>query len=207
MLSGPTSFESNVSQDSENAYQIVNTAPEYELKVLTLATAEISQYHGHNSKNVIIPSTIDGKNIVGIGKGAFQHCTTIEYLRLSEGIRYVEDIGFREIPSGPHSEDFSYLSGEVVYSLRNCLLHQGTPNIDNNKITEKRCKMDYFILVINNDEHITSSEFALNHDGARSDCGMKVDLYSLCGKLTRAASDYYHSNKELFDFFQYQLIQ
>ncbi len=61
--------------------------------------------------------------------------------------------------------------------------------------------MDYFILVINKDEHIISSEFALNHDGARSDCGMKVDLYSLCGKLTRAASDYYHSNKELFDFF------
>lgn len=84
---------------------------------------------------------------------------------------------------------------------------QGTPNIDNNKITEKRCKMDYFILVINKDEHTISSEFALNHDGARSDCGMKVDLYSLCGKLTRAASDYYHSNKELFDFFQYQLIQ
>jgi len=67
--------------------------------------------------------------------------------------------------------------------------------------------MDYFILVINKDEHITSSEFALNYDGARSDCGMKVDLYSLCGKLTRAASDYYHSNKELFEFFQYQLIQ
>ena len=74
-------------------------------------------------------------------------------------------------------------------------------------ITEKRCMMDYFILVINKDEHITSSEFALNYDGARSDCGMKVDLYSLCGKLTRAASDYYHSNKELFEFFQYQLIQ
>lgn len=36
---------------------------------------------------------------------------------------------------------------------------------------------------------------------------MKVDLNSLCGKLTRAASDYYHSNKELFEFFQYQLIQ
>ena len=61
--------------------------------------------------------------------------------------------------------------------------------------------MDYFILVINKDEHITSSEFALNYDGARSDCGMKVDLYSLCGKLTRAASDYYHSNKELFEIF------
>ena len=45
-------------------------------------------------KNVIIPSTIDGKNIVGIGKGAFQHCITIEYLRISEGIRYIEDGAF-----------------------------------------------------------------------------------------------------------------
>jgi hypothetical protein len=71
----------------------------------------------------------------------------------------------------------------------------------------RQSNMDYFILVINKDEHIISSEFALNYDGARSDCGMKVDLYSLCGKLTRAASDYYHSNKELFDFFQYLLIQ
>ena len=71
----------------------------------------------------------------------------------------------------------------------------------------RQSNMDYFILVINKDEHIASSEFALNYDGARSDCGMKVDLYSLCGKLTRAASDYYHSNKELLDLFQYQLIQ
>lgn len=113
---------------------------------------------------------------------------------------YGEYIGFREIPSGPHSEDFSYLSGEVVYSLRNCLLHQGTPNINNNKITEKRCKMDCFILVINKEEHIISFEFVLNHDGTCSDCGMQVNLNSLCRKLTRAASDYYHNNKELFDF-------
>lgn len=86
VLSGLTSFESNVSQVSESSNQIVNITPEYELKVLTLATAEISQYHGHNSKNVIIPSIIDGKNIVGIGKGAFQRCTTIEY-----GLLYSRD--------------------------------------------------------------------------------------------------------------------
>lgn len=106
-LASPASYESNVSPDSENSTYLVNTAPEYELKVLTLATAEISQYHGHNSKNVIIPSIIDGKNIVGIGKGAFQHCTTIEYLRLSEGIRYIEDGAFFDCSA-----------------LKNCLLPQ-----------------------------------------------------------------------------------
>lgn len=107
VLSGLTSFESNVSQISESSNQTVNATSEYELKVLTLATAEISQYHGHNSKNVIIPSIIDGKNIVGIGKGAFQHCTTIEYLRISEGIRYIEDAAFFDCST-----------------LKNCLLPQ-----------------------------------------------------------------------------------
>lgn len=85
---------SGISQIAANTSYTSDGIPEYELRVLTLATAEISQYHGHNSKNVIIPSTIDGKNIVGIGKGAFQHCTTIEYLRISEGIRYIEDGAF-----------------------------------------------------------------------------------------------------------------
>lgn len=94
VLSDPASFESSVSPNSENSTYLVDAVPEYELKVLTIATAEISKYHGHNSKNVIIPSIIDGKNIVGIGKGAFQHCTTIEYLRISEGIRYIEDGAF-----------------------------------------------------------------------------------------------------------------
>ena len=46
----------------------------------------------------------------------------------------------------------------------------------------RQSNMDYFILVINKDEHIISSEFALNYDGVRSDCGMKVDRYSLFGK-------------------------
>lgn len=48
-----------------------------------------------------------------------------QWKKQNVGLRYKkwydEYIGFREIPSGPHSEDFSYLSGEVVYSLRNCL--------------------------------------------------------------------------------------
>lgn len=96
-----------ISQIAANTSYTSEGIPEYELRVLTLATAEISQYHGHNSKNVIIPSTIDGKNIVGIGKDAFQHCTTIEYLRISEGIRYIEDGAFSDCSA-----------------LKNCLLPQ-----------------------------------------------------------------------------------
>ena len=33
-------------------------------------------------------------------------------------------------PASPYGDDMPYLSEEVLYSLRNSLLHQGTPDID-----------------------------------------------------------------------------
>lgn len=85
-----------------------------------------------------------------------------QWKKQNVGLRYKkwydEYIGFREIPSGPHSEDFSYLSGEVVYSLRNCLLHQGTPNIDNTGSLQKvetnrfaRADLEYKLLLVDDD--------------------------------------------------------
>lgn len=40
-----------------------------------------------------------------------------------------------------------FLSGEVVYNLRNSFLHQGTPNIDSSKIKDPANKLDEFTLV------------------------------------------------------------
>ena len=47
-----------------------------------------------------------------------------------------------------HNTSLPYLSGEVVYSLRNSLLHQGTPNIEADRIKDKNNKIDLFELVI-----------------------------------------------------------
>ena len=41
-----------------------------------------------------------------------------------------------------------YLSGEVLYNLRNAFLHQGNPNIVSSEIKDIRCKVDEFNLVI-----------------------------------------------------------
>lgn len=41
-----------------------------------------------------------------------------------------------------------YLSEEVVYSLRNSLLHQGTPNIERDNIKNDSNKIDNFALVL-----------------------------------------------------------
>lgn len=114
---------------------------------------------------------------------------------------YDEYIGFREIPSGPHSEKMPYLNGDVVYSLRNC---QGQPGVESEKIREERCKVDKFILVIN--DGITSSGVSLNEDGSISSRELEVDVRSLCGKLTRAAERYYHENAERFDFINFKIM-
>ena len=66
----------------------------YGLKVLTLATAEIISYNGYPSRKLIVPSIINGKHIIGIGKDAFRDCMWIESVIISEGIRYINDGAF-----------------------------------------------------------------------------------------------------------------
>lgn len=53
-------------------------------------------------------------------------------------------------PNHPDDVKMPYMSGEVAYNLRNSLLHQGMPNIDVCKIKNERCKVDSFILTIDN---------------------------------------------------------
>ena len=85
---------SGISQIAANTSYISEGFPEYELRVLTLATAEIARYHGLGKKTVVVPSIIDGKTIVGIEKDAFMQCSGIECLEISEGIRYIDDGAF-----------------------------------------------------------------------------------------------------------------
>ena len=80
----------------------------------------------------------------------------------------------------------------------------GTPGVESEKIREERCKVDKFILVIN--DGITSSGVSLNEDGSISSRELEVDVRSLCGKLTRAAERYYHENAERFDFINFKIM-
>ena len=41
-----------------------------------------------------------------------------------------------------------YLSGEIVYSLRNSMLHQGTPNINNSDIRTAANHLDEFVILV-----------------------------------------------------------
>ena len=104
-----------------------------------------------------------------------------------------------------------YLSGELVYSLRCSLLHEGNPNIED-KISERK-NIIYFELRYQRLEgasrRMSAVEAQINgRDGEEKAVNIKysIDVKLLCYKLCIAARDYYNKNKEKFDFFNYKIV-
>ena len=54
----------------------------------------IAKFHGTEAKHTVIPDFIDGKRIIGIGSAAYENCTDIETLEISEGIQFIGDWAF-----------------------------------------------------------------------------------------------------------------
>ena len=104
------------------------------------------------------------------------------------------------------------LTGEVVYSLRCSMLHQGTPNITKGNIKNPNCRIDDFVLVIEKEK-----EFNLYVDSAgiyekelpdgtiEVTRRYRVNVRRLCMILTRCAEGYYNEFPEKFDFFNYHI--
>lgn len=106
-----------------------------------------------------------------------------------------------------------YLSGEVVYSLRNCMLHQGTPNIEKSKINDPVCKIDRFVLVkeeknpfdvYGDISEVSDHDIFLNYKGIYRSYHMSIRR--LCLIICWSAEGYYNDNNEKFDFFNYTLV-
>lgn len=114
-------------------------------------------------------------------------------------------VGAYEKPSDPYGSDMPYLNGEVLYTLRNSVLHQGTPNIDTSKVTEERCKVDEFILIISDVYDGGLSRVSYGKGLTITERMLQINLVNLCHKLCSVAKSYYEDNKDKFDFFQYQL--
>lgn len=106
------------------------------------------------------------------------------------------------------TEDMPYLSEDVIYSLRCSFLHQGTPNINTSEVSEDRCKVDKFILVVEDEENVDQSlscvSYGKNFEIVNRE--LTVDIRTLCYNLKTAAKKYYDSNKSLFNFFNYTLV-
>lgn len=96
-----------------------------------------------------------------------------------------------------------YLSGEVVNNLRNSFLHQGTPNIDSERL--KGNKIDRFEIIIESkkDIEIYCDTSNIVSDDYRT---YRVNLRRLCQVICSTAKGYYEENSEKFDFFNYSII-
>ena len=107
----------------------------------------------------------------------------------------------------PYGYDMPYLNEEIIYSLRNCLLHQSTPSVEQSEIHESRCKVDKFELVITGEDGANGdlSMVAYGKDMNIVRRELQVPISHLCYILCTAAEDYYKNNKEKFDFIKYSI--
>lgn len=138
-------------------------------------------------------------------------CGKAQFPDKSVGRRYIEwfdeHIGrYAQCPCEFCKEtSMPYLSGEVIYSLRNSLLHQGTPNIDLNKIKSEANQIHQFQILIEpqNEFNIYSDSSSIINDSVKT---YRVNLLRLCLILCSCTKAYYEENMDQFDFFNYTII-
>ena len=114
----------------------------------------------------------------------------------------------------PHrKEKLPYLSGEVIYSLRCSFLHQGNPNIENDKIKDDACKVDEFIIEVEKPkEHGIYFDMSIAATVTHADLSeetqkiYRLNLRSFAAALCFTAGEYWKKNKERFNFFNYQIV-
>lgn len=129
-------------------------------------------------------------------------CGMAEYPRECVSKRYVDwyDKYLGEFMAQDYA-DTPWLSGEVVYNLRNTFLHQGTPNIDSEKVNEPVNKLDKFILMLGDGtliEQVTWSMKAGTGERAIEYNTILVDVTYLCNALCDFALWYYSNHKDRF---------
>lgn len=118
---------------------------------------------------------------------------------------YDEEIGKYEKNPGD-KKNMPYLSGEVIYSLRCSLLHEGNPNMNNDSLRTD-LPIDHFSLVIEKEKpfdiYLDSSSIANIGDENIREYSMNVRR--VCMILCNVAESYYEENIDKFHF-NYEII-
>ena len=91
-----------------------------------------------------------------------------------------------------------YLSGEIVYNLRNTFLHAGSPNIDSNKIKDEANQLDRFGLILGDGTEMCVTLF-INTSIVKLR-SMIVDVTYLCKTICDRSLWYYKNNTNKFHF-------
>lgn len=91
-----------------------------------------------------------------------------------------------------------YLSGEIVYNLRNTFLHAGSPNIDSNKVKDEANQLDGFGLILGDGTEMCATLF-INTSIVKLR-SMIVDVTYLCKTICDCSLWYYKNNTNKFHF-------
>ena len=118
---------------------------------------------------------------------------------------YTEYMGQYEKPPAAFEDNLPYSNGEIVYSLRCFMLHQGTPTIDVQGIKEEQCKVNSFLLII--DDAMVGGSACANRspDQKVEHRALEVNIVNLCTKLLLNARWYYCNNQDKFGFLQCEI--
>lgn len=92
-----------------------------------------------------------------------------------------------------------WLSGEVVYNLRNTYLHQGNPGISSDKVKEEANQLDKFTILLG-DGTVLQTATANIESAAITYRMMIVDVTYLCESICDCALWYFENNQEKFKF-------
>ena len=92
-----------------------------------------------------------------------------------------------------------FLSGEVVYNLRNTFLHSGSPNIDSSKVKQETNQLDKFVLFVGDGTLMWSMSGVIACPPASYRI-MMVDVTYLCRTICAASLRYYQENRDKFHF-------
>lgn len=94
-----------------------------------------------------------------------------------------------------------WLSGEIIYNLRNTYLHTGSPNVMGDKVKEEANQIDRFILVLGDGTAIWDSTIAIDFGhGKVKFKAIIVDVTYLCNNICNCALCFYDNNREKFQF-------
>lgn len=123
---------------------------------------------------------------------------------------YNKEIGYYEKnPNQTNEEEMPYLSGNVIYSLRCSLLHEGNPNVDNVQLTRKNASLpiDHFVLKVEKkkDFDIYSDSSGISDIFGQHRREYTMSIRRVCLIMCCVAEKYYKDNKEKFQF-NYEIL-
>lgn len=81
---------------AQSIKDVSGSAMDFEVQAYEKDTSKIVivKFRGFDEKELVVPSSIDGKSVIGVGEEAYKDCKTVKKLVIAEGIEFIESASF-----------------------------------------------------------------------------------------------------------------